>query len=417
MNFLHQGTRSCHPDHYIEAATRTEAELRADFAMRHFLLEVAPFADVPATQIDFLSRAHDIERRWTNSVDEVSRRQWSDLDTLRQQWMSDSHATRGQFWHMERSRAAGVEPVEEVTARHWRQMAELTGAIEPVNTFSEQDAAEFRAQGRHLILIRGTDADSAVGTGAAERALGGRAAEQLDMDRIGALIDSSRELVTESDEPSPSPDRVPPIVPDSLIPDSRRNAAVVADLSATQAQVMRQVGPVRVLQDLFAEHLRLSETFDHTLEGGQELIDRLEGLLDAARAARQAAALAGVTAADIDAAYRAGLEGQYWSQRPGVPHLALVDQLITQRDAAYAELGQYRTGLGHDHGAALALAAGAERTTYPQEPAIFGGGVIASAVEAALPVQDAIDHTAWTSPETTGVIEPIRPQPVIDPHI
>ncbi|MFD4429808.1 hypothetical protein [Nocardia sp. NPDC058497] len=312
-----------------------------------------------------------------------------------------------------------MEPsdVEEVAARHWRQMAELTGAVEPVNTFSEQDAAEFRGQGRHLILIRGTGTGFAVGAGAAERALGGRAAEQLDMDRIGALIDFNQELVTGADEPAPSPDLVPSTVSDSLIPAAQRNAAVVADLSATQAQVMRQVVPVRVLQDLFAEHLRLSETFDHTLEGGQEIIDRLEGLLDAARAARQAAAHAGVAAADIDAAYRAGLEGQYWSEQPGVPHLALVEQLVTQRETAYTELDQLRIGLGRDHSAALALAAGAEQATYPHEPAAFGGGVISTAVEAALPAHDGIDHTAWTSPETTGVIEPSRPQQAIDPHL
>ncbi|MGW5569857.1 hypothetical protein ACWEVD_01545 [Nocardia thailandica] len=418
MSWLHQGTRSCHPEHYTDAADRAEAELRADFASRHFLLEIAPYAADAAGQMDFLTRAHEIERRWADHPAQQTRQLWADLNLLRNQWTSDPATFQSRFGHLQRSRAAGVEPVDDLADRNWRQMAELTGTVEPVNTASEQDAAAFRAQGRHLVLIRGTDTSTeatAARPGAAERALGGRAAEELDMARISDLIDFTHDLAS---EPAPAPEPVPPIALDALIPAAQREAVVVADLSATQEQVLRQVVPVRALQDLYAEHLRLSETFDRTLEGGQALIDRLEGVLTAARTARRQAVTAGVSPADIDAAYRAGLEGHYWSQQPGVAHLALVEQLVTQRDHAHAQLDQLRAGLGHEPGAVLALAAGAEHSTPSTEPAAASGsgGVISSAVEAAFPDLDVGDHPGWVSPEVTGVIE-FRPDPAAEPHL
>ncbi|WP_043661458.1 hypothetical protein [Nocardia thailandica] len=422
MSWLHQGTRSCHPEHYTDAADRAEAVLRADFASRHFLLEIAPYAADAAGQMDFLTRAHEIERRWADHPAQQTRQLWGELNLLRNQWMSDPATLQSRFGHLQRSRAAGVESVDDLADRNWRQMAELTGTVEPVNTASEQDAAAFRAQGRHLVLIRSTDtsteANAAARPGAADRALGGRAAEELDMARIGDLIDFTHDLATEPTDPAPAPEPAPPITLDALIPAAQREAVVVADLSATQEQVLRQVAPVRALQDLYAEHLRLSETFDRTHEGGQALIDRLEGVLTAARTARQQAVTAGVSPADIDAAYRAGLEGQYWSQQPGVPHLALVEQLVTQRDHAHAQLDQLRAGLGHEPGAVLALAVGAEHSTPSTEPAAASGsgGVISSAVEAALPDLKATEHAAWMSPEVTGVIE-FRPDPAAEPHL
>ncbi|MGW5318286.1 hypothetical protein [Nocardia thailandica] len=422
MSWLHQGTRSCHPEYYTDAADRAEAELRADFASRHFLLEIAPYAADAAGQMDFLTRAHEIERRWAGHPAQQSRQLWGELNLLRNEWMSDPVTYQSRFGHLQRSRTAGVEPVDELADRNWRQMAELTGTVEPVNTASEQDATAFRTQGRHLVLIRGTDtsteATAAARPGAAERALGGRAAEELDMARISDLIDFTHDLTTEPAEPAPAPEPAPPMAWGALIPAAQREAVVVADLSTTQEQVLRQVAPVRALQDLYAEHLRLSETFDRTLEGGQALIDRLEGVLTAARTARQQAVTAGVSPADIDAAYRAGLEGHYWSQQPGVPHLALVEQLVTQRDHAYTQLDQLRAGLGHEPGATLALAAGAEHATHCADPAVdFGsGGVISSAVEAALPDLDRGDHPGWLSPETSGVIES-RPDPAAEPPL
>ncbi|MFJ2834239.1 hypothetical protein ACIO52_02635 [Nocardia sp. NPDC087230] len=414
MSWITQGTRYTDPAYYRDSATPTEAQLRADFATYHQLLEVAAFGETPFDIVEYAARAHDIARSWQHESPPEQRALWQQLSAAAEAWKSDPEAARIEFSRLQQAFIEGNSGIEPDAIRTQRQAAEITGHLEPVHDHSGQDGARWRP--RHLTVVR--DRSTATGVlqpGAADRALGGRAAGELSLAEIDAIIDATDDLLT-AEEAAGDLDRGTDEL-DALIPPGQRSAPVRYDYTAAHDQHKAHIQALRRVQDLTAEHLRLASQFDGTPEGGQALIDRLETLIDATHRARLEAVAVGADEHDITAAYRAGLDGHYWSQQPGVPHLGQLDQLLGNQEPGLAEISTLRAEPGVEVGQPpeLALAAGAEFAHPPSASTSIhrAGAVISSAVDAALP--DGGD-TGWSSPELTGVIDAPHRDLGADPH-
>ncbi|MEU3010115.1 hypothetical protein [Nocardia asteroides] len=403
MSWITQGTRYTDPAYYRDSASLIEAQLRADFATYHQLREIAAFGETPSDVVEYAARAHAIARSWQHESTPEQRALWQQLGAAAQAWTSDPDTARVEFSRLQQAFVEGNSGIAPDMIRTQRQAAEITGHLEPVYDHSIQDGARWRP--RHLTVVRDRSTTGGVQQpSAADRALGGRATGELNLAEIDAIIDATDELLG-AEEALGDLDRGTDEL-DALIPPGQRFAPVRYDYTAAQDQHKAHIQALRRVQDLTAEHLRLAGQFDGSPEGGQALIDRLETLIDATRRARLEAIDVGVTERDITAAYRAGLDGHYWSQQPGVAHLGQLDQLLSEDAPALAELSALRT----EHGAQtiqapeLALAASAEfahpsalTSTHP------AGAAITSAVDAALP--DGGSDSGWSSPELTGVID------------
>ncbi|MFE7718585.1 hypothetical protein ACFU44_06035 [Nocardia rhizosphaerihabitans] len=415
MSWVNQGTRYTDPDYYRDSATPIEAQLRADFATCHQLRELAAYGETPAHIVEYAARAHNIARSWQHESTPEHRALWQQLSAAAESWTSNPETARIEFSLLQQAFIEGDSGIEPDTIRTQRQAAEITGHLEPVHDHSTQDEARWRP--RHLALVRDHGTESSLQRiGAADRALGGRAAEELSLAEIEQIIDATDEQLG-AEEAVGDLDRGTDEL-DALIPPGQRSAPVRYDYTAAHDQYKTHIQALRRVQDLTAEHLRLASQFDGTPEGGQALIDRLETLIDATRRARLEAVNAGVDEHDITAAYRAGLGGHYWSQQPGVPHLGQLDQLLGDHEPGLTEIGVLRTEPGAEAAQApeLALAAGAEFAHPPSASTSIhpAGAVISSAVEAALP--DGGGGAGWSSPELTGVIDAPHRDIGADPH-
>ncbi|GGN66062.1 hypothetical protein [Nocardia rhizosphaerihabitans] len=420
MSWQIQGTRYTDPTYYRDAADRVEAQLRADFAAHHQLREIAAHGETPAHVVEYAARAHDLARAWRYSASPGHRHLWQQLSIAVESWTANPESARVEFGRLQQSFIEGNPAVESTTVRTQRQAAEITGHLEPVQDYSAQDGARYRP--RHLSAVPDLGADGARRLGAADRALGGRGPDLLDLDEIQQIIDATDDLLAIEEAAGDRDTGADEL--EALIPAEQRNAPVIFDYTRTFDQHKTQIAAVRRVQDLAAEHLRLAGEFDGTAEGGQVLIERLETLMDATRRARREAVSAGVGEHDISAAYRAGLTGQFWSQQPGVPHLGQLDQILGERDHALAEIDTLRAEFGPDAypRPGLALAVGAEpaflplsytpSTATPTDP---GGAAIADAVDAALP--ETGFASAWSTPEVTGVIDAPRHEPAVEHHL
>ncbi|MFD3510081.1 hypothetical protein [Nocardia sp. NPDC058666] len=409
MSWVTRGTSCTNPDYYRDAADHTEARLRADFAMYYQLRQVAPQAETPSRTVELTANAYDIARRWEHGASNEHRQLWQQLDAAVQSWNSNPESARVSFGRLQRSITAGEANLDSNHVRTLYQAAELTGHTEPVTTDSTQDGARWRP--RHLSVVPDLGPTSPRSGSAADRALGGRSAELLPTDKIDALIAATDELLDAQERAGDLDTGADELT--ALIPASQRTAPITHDYSTDFAHHKAQIAALRRFQDLTAEHLRLAGEFDGTTEGGQSLIARMETLIDAARHARDHAVALGIPGEEITAAYHAGLEGTWWSQQPGAPRLGQLDQVITARDTALAEIQAMRTVLGADQApvSGLAVAAGAETTYSPADPA---GAVISGAVDAALPELDL--DAQWATPAITGVIDAPRHQPAVDPQ-
>ncbi|MEV0768525.1 hypothetical protein [Nocardia salmonicida] len=412
MSWLTRGTRFTDPAYYRDAADSSEAQLRADFAAYHQLRQIAPYGETTHEIVEHTARAHNIARQWERHSTPEHRQLWQRLTTAVQSWTTNPEAARGDFGRIQQSVIDGAADLDPETVRTQRQAAELTGHMEPVSDQSAQDGARWRP--RHLSVVTNTDPGRRPDN-AADRALGGRSATDLSLAEVDAIIQGTDELL-DAEEAVGDLDTGADAVT-ALIPAGQRNAPVTYDYSESFAQHSTQLAAVRRLQDVTAEHLRLAGQFDGTTEGAEVLIARMETLMAAARDARRDASAAGAHPEEIVGAYRAGLEGRYWSQQPGAPRIAQLDQAIAERDHALVELDAMRAALGIDNNQALALAAGSENSSLsastslgsPPDP---GGALIADAVAAAVPDTD---HPAeWANPEHGGVVDAPRHEPVID---
>lgn len=411
MTWGNRGSSFTDPAYYREAADHVEAQLRADFATHHQLREIAAYGETPAQVVEYKARAHAIARQWQQDASPEHQQLWHDLASAVDAWTANPETARVEFGQLQQSFIEGGAGVDASTIRTQRQAAELTGHLEPVNDRSAQDGARWRP--RHLSVVPDPGVEATHSDNFVDRALGGRAAVELSMAEVEAIINGSDELLAAEEalgDIDIGDDEIT-----ALLPAAQRNAYLTP--TVTVDQLPAQIGAVRRVQDLAAQHARLATEFDESPEGSQVRIDQLERLMDGARHARRAASLAGADHAEITAAYQAGLAGHYWSQQPGAPRLAQLEHVLRERDTAIAELATLRSqlGLAPDHPPALALAAGAENTNHPaSNTAPPGGAVIASAVEAALP--DADPAADWASPELTGVIDAPRHAPGADPH-
>lgn len=416
MSWEVQGTRFTDPTYYSDAASNTEAQLRAEFAKYHQLRETAPWAETSAHVVEYTARAHSIARRWQHDSSPEHRELWQQLTAAVEDWTSNPESARTDYSRLQQALIEGNPGVDPNIIRTQRQAAEVTGYLEPVHDQSAQDGARWRP--RHLTVVPDLGADSSrKSESAADRALGGRAPEELTLAEVEAIIEATDDLLTAEETAGNLDNGIDEL--NALIPPQQRNAAVTFDYTAAFDQHRVQIAAVRRVQDLTAEHLRLAGEFDGTVEGGQVLIERVETLMDAARRARHEAVSAGVGEQEITAAYRAGLAGHYWSQQPGVPHLGQLDQILGERDQALTEIGVLRTELGAEANRApeLALAVGGEPAyvTTLEFPSAPAGSVISSAVDAALP--DTGFAAEWSTPELTGVIDAPRREPAIDPQL
>lgn len=411
MTWENQGSGFTDPAYYRDAADHVEAQLRADFATHHQLREIAAYGETPAQVVEYKARAHDIARQWQQSPVPEHQQLWHDLASAVDAWTANPETARVEFGQLQQSFIEGGAGIDVSTIRTQRQAAELTGHLEPVNDRSAQDGARWRP--RHLSVVPDPGVVTTRSDSLVDRALGGRAAQQLSMAEVEAIINGSDELLAAEEALGDLDTGEDEIT--ALLPAAQRNAYLTP--TVTVDQLPAQIVAVRRVQDLSAQHARLAKEFDESPEGSQVRIDQLERLMDGARDARRAAALAGADHAEITGAYQAGLAGHYWSQQPGAPRLAQLERVLGERDHAMAELDALRSqlGLAPDKPPALALAAGAENTHHPdRSTAPPGGAVIASAVEAALPEAD--PAADWASPELTGVIDAPRHAPGVDPY-
>ncbi|GEM29052.1 hypothetical protein NN3_00590 [Nocardia neocaledoniensis NBRC 108232] len=410
MSWQTRGTSFTNPAYYRDAADSVEAQLRADFSAHHQLGEIAAYGETPAQVVEYKARAHNIARQWLQDAAPEHQQLWHELAGAVEAWTANPEAARREFGQLQQSFIEGGAGIDSNTIRTQRQAAELTGHLEPVNDRSAQDGARWRP--RHLSVVPDPGVEATRSDSLVDRALGGRATQELSMAEVEAIINGSDELLAAEEALADLDTGEDEIT--ALLPAAQRNAYLTP--TVTIDQVPAQIGAVRRVQDLAAQHARLAAEFDESPEGSQVRIDQLERLMDGARDARRAAALAGADHDEITGAYQAGLAGHYWSQQPGAPRLAQLEHVLGERDTAVAELDALRSqlGLAPDYPPALALAAGAENTHPAPNTAPPGGAVMSSAVEAALPEAD--PAADWASPELTGVIDAPRYAPGIDPQ-
>ncbi|MBF6397827.1 hypothetical protein IU438_18725 [Nocardia cyriacigeorgica] len=287
------------------AATASESALRRDYARFHNLRTIAAHADTPAQARELLAQATTLADRWTSDPDHNARALWRELDAAVGAWNARPETTARAFRRLSQARNTGDLPVDDRSWRTLRQAAELTGHLTTTIVGSNQDSARWtpalavgqRRNGRGSLL---------------DRALGGRAANLVTLDEVDAVIANTDRLLAIEEacgDRDTGTDDHTSLLPPQLRPAPPSTAAADADA--------RRINALITLQNLTAEHARLAGEWDGPPEAVDTLVARLESLQEAIRTTRRAATAAGVPAAEIEAAHRAGSDGRYW--QPPVP--------------------------------------------------------------------------------------------------
>ncbi|WP_157124330.1 hypothetical protein [Nocardia pseudovaccinii] len=403
MTWLEQPRGYQDPLYYADAASDTEQHLRADFAKHYALREIAPYGETPSDVARLENSAVELAAPWVHHGMPQWRALWGQIDAATDEWETDPEAARRYFDGIARSRQAGDRSVDDMSWRTLRQAREITGHTDGTAYGSSQDQASWRAPGPQLRLITNTTAPqahsapdtaaaSAQGTGpvlsAVDRALGARpGAQLLSMDEVGAVIDGI-DLALDWEEE-------------------------LGDRNGTD-QLARQAALLCEVQDLTAEHSRVADGQGEPIGDSQALVEHMESLLAQLRRARAEALAGGVEQSAIDLAYRAGLDGTYWSDRPAHPHLGRIAQLTAERDDARAETAALRAVVA-DLRDQLARRAAAPTSTETaaaptlSTPAIVnptigadttgdGGAAIGAAIDAAIPDDAGNDWDTATEP-------------------
>ncbi|WP_039804469.1 hypothetical protein [Nocardia araoensis] len=295
------------PGYYRDAATDTEAQIRADFTHYYQLRLIAPHGETPEQQRQFTAWADELAAQWGRHEAPEHRRLWGQLQAAVAGWETRPEFTRVAYNQITHAKLAGDLDVDPMVWRTLRQAAEITGHIETTTTGSEQDGARWQPPGHSP--ARHTERTSVL-----DRALGGRGPALASLAEVDAIITETDQLL-EAEE-----------------------AAADRDTGRDE-RLTRQRAALRQLQDATAEHTHLSDAWPTAAERYQAHLERLESLLDAARTARVAAADAAASPADIEAAYHAGLAGIYSHDPASLGQLALPDPLTGLEHGDGAEIG------------------------------------------------------------------------------
>ncbi|MFI9508598.1 hypothetical protein [Nocardia sp. NPDC052566] len=363
------------PAYYHDAADDTERQLRADFTLHYQLRQIAPHGESPRQTKTFNDQADALAAKWGRHEQPRCRSLWARLQGAIAGWEARPEPTRRAFNQIENARRSGELGIDDEIWRTLRQAREITGHAEPVISQSKQDGARWRPPASPKLQLV-TD------TGTRERSSAPEPRRSL-LDRAlgapGASIPTDAEvaaIIAETDEALDIEEQHGDLdtghdARTALLPRTVREAPVAYD-GDRETQTRTQIAALRTVQDLTAEHARATGGFTAETSHDQAVIGRLEALLDGIRSARRTAIAAGVEAVDIDAAYRAGLDGTYWSHRPSHQLLGHIDRLTEERDRARAEADTL-----HDQ----QTVPGAE----PDHEAAPDGSRIGAVIDAALP--------------------------------
>ncbi|WP_249643843.1 hypothetical protein [Nocardia sputi] len=380
------------PDHYAGLGS-AQARLRADFAHYYWLTrDVIPDSATPEIAAERTATAEGLAAKWKTHPKPQWRAVWQQLQTTADRWKHRPEVTRRTYEQL----TAALPPGSHENDPTWRTLrdtgliterleAGITGSGRDQARWYPQDPAPWRDRGATRERRHAPAAEASERATAFDRALGGRAKNLASMVEVEAVIARTDVLLGEEwargDLDTGAEARA------ALLPADRRTAPIGYDYSGDIETLSRQIAALRQLQDLTAEHTRLVGRWEGTLDADQDQIGRLESLIAAMRSARTAAAGTGAADADIDGAYHAGLDGTYWSDRPGSPGMGRLAYLIQERDHARAESVGPRVGssdLSHDLAVEQAPAPGtAQGLTVGG--ADGGGAAISDAVDAAFP--------------------------------
>lgn len=415
------------PRYYTDAATDIEAKLRAGYAQRYALAQIANHGANPESIAELHGYIAELDKTWGHHESQQCRTRWEQLKAATDAWHARPETTRRIFDRIAQSLEAGHLPVDQETWRTLRQAREITGHTDGQTYGSSQDGAGWRSPGPQLRSMTNTADLETQPTGQppaavaletttdaprphlslVDRALGATPdAPQFSMAEVDAVIDGTDALLNWEE------------IHELLVPAVVRDAPIafsytdIADRQAEQAAMLREV------QNLAAEHTRLVDHWDGPREEDQARIERLELLRDGLGQARFDALESGLDQADVDAAYHAGLEGTRWSEQPAHPHLGHIEQLTAERDNARAEVQGLRERVEDlrrqlDHPAAAPTGTETEAAPTLSTPATVsstigadgGGGAIGKAIDAAITDDAGVD---WDLDDTSEPLEPVH---------
>ncbi|MFX0574669.1 hypothetical protein [Nocardia nepalensis] len=427
MKWLKQPRGYQDPRYYTDAATDTEANLRAAYAQRYNLALIANHGESPESIAELHGYIAELDKTWGAHESAECRKLWHESKAATDVWHARPETARRHFARIAASRESGDLVVDEKDWRTLRQACEITGHADGQPYGSVQDGAGWRSPGPRLRSMTNTadleaqptgrpptDVASETTTEAArsnlslvDRALGATpGARQFSMAEVEAVLaDTDAALNWEE-------------VHTSLVPAVIRDAQITFDYTDIADRHAEQAAMLREVQNLAAEHTRLVDHWDGPREEDQARIERLELLRDGLGQARIDALESGLDQADVDAAYHAGLEGSRWSEQPAHPHLGHIELLTAERDHAHAEAQSLRETVNDlrrqlEHPAAAPTGTETEAAPTLSTPetvnstigADGGGGAIGKAIDAAI-TDDA--GTDWDLDDTSAPIEPVH---------
>ncbi|MFC9432452.1 hypothetical protein [Nocardia sp. NPDC057030] len=394
MSWLERRSGPSSPEYYPDAADPDEAQLHADAAQWHYLLEIADDADTSQHGTEFRTQAGQLAAKWSRHHSLVRQHQWIRQRDAFVLWRDHPDKAARDLRELERAHAAGGEGVDEFGLRCLRQAGEQTGRLEPGITGSEQDSASWQpvTPGSGTTVDASTDRGAGLAAGnvadptpsprnALDRALG-VPQRLLNVDEVGAIIAGI--------------DRAPETAEVRGTSDAQAATATTAhgrEAPAAEHSTPppRQRQALKVLQNLHAEHTRTAESFSDLGDRMTSInakVEALEAIRAQFRPAKAAAIRWGAPTEVINKVVQAGQNGTYWHDGPGDPRLAAIT-----------------TGTHVDHPPDHHDMPGA-----PDPPAFAlntsnGGVAIGQAVDAAAP---ATENSDWHIPESP---EPSRPSP------
>lgn len=394
MSRFSRTTGMTNPAHYTGLGS-AEARLRADFAHYYWLTrEVIPHSATPQIAAERTATAQGLAAKWKTHPKPQWRAVWQHLQTTADRWKHRPEVTRRTYEQLTAALPADRQE-NDPTWRTLRDTGLITERLETTITGSDQDQARWQPHDRAPAATASQRAT------AFDRALGGRAKHLVSMVEVEAVI-ARTDLLLDTERIRGDLDTGAEARA-ALLPAERRTAPITYDYRNDLETATHQITALRQLQDLTAEHTRLAGRWEGTLDADQDHIERLESLIAAIRSARTAAAGTGAADTDIDAAYHAGLDGTYWSDRPGSPAMGRLAYLIQERDHAHTNTGLHAaTGQFLDRAVEPAPTATAEFAAA-SDSTDGAGKAISDAVDAAFPDletgTDAWDDTHTHAPD------------------
>ncbi|MRH92942.1 hypothetical protein GFY24_36930 [Nocardia sp. SYP-A9097] len=415
MSWVGEPIGYANPDYYLDAATGTEKQLRADFAKYYQLREIAPFGLTPADTAELNTHVNDLAARWGRHESPQWRRTWQTLQSAVMGWEARPDLARRNFDQLDRARAAGDLTIDDDLWRSLQQARAITGHGPGTTDGSGQNSDR-----RYPNLQLGTSTaphtpgkaqESDLRT-AVERTLG--APRDLRSAATIATVEQVDEVIAATDEALDAEEQLGDLdngheARMALLPRTIREAPVSYNYTESATWELRQAALLREVQDLACEHSNVADTFDG--HDDQARITRLEALRHGLAGARRDALRAGIPAPDVDRAYILGRDGLYWSNEPSDPRLGRIAQLTAERDHARAQAASHRTELRPD--TSRSLSPGNETVSahddFSASRAAVGaddGARIVEAIDAVLADTDVDDWVVPTDSQQVGARAP-----------